>query len=191
MGLFVASEVVFQERNGQTLELTVASPASYVVILSVRVLMLTLLGLVGVAESWIIARLAFRLALTIYHPSLMFITLVATSLASAGTAVLTAALFSLGRQVRTFQNAVNGPLYLLGGVLVPVTFLPGWMQTVSPFVFFYCPLASCAAPSAPQAKPHRIRVFWRSLPSGQPRGSSVDLFLLACSTSCGEKARWA
>lgn len=137
MGLFVASEVIFRERQWQTLELTVATPAPYLFVLFPRVLVLTLIGLVGFAESWLLTRVVFGLSLTVYHPLLLIATLVATALASAGTAVLTSALFSLGQQVRTFQNAVNGPLYLLGGVLVPISYLPALLQPVSPFVFFY------------------------------------------------------
>jgi ABC-2 type transport system permease protein len=153
MALFVASEIVFLERNGQTLELVVASPAPYVAVLSARIVVLAALGLFGVAESWLIARCVFRLELTVYHPLLLVSTLLASSLAAAGTAVLTAALFSLGKQVRTFQNAVNGPLYLLGGVLVPTTFLPTWLQPASKFVFFYWSanlLRACFAPEPPQ-----------------------------------------
>jgi ABC-2 type transport system permease protein len=45
MGNFVASEVVFQDRFEQTLELMVASPAPYFTVLAGRVLVLTLLGM--------------------------------------------------------------------------------------------------------------------------------------------------
>jgi len=137
MGLFVASEIVFQERNGQTLELLVASPTDLGLVLGGRVTVLTALGLAGMVESWLLVRLVFGLSLAIYHPWLLLLTLSATSLAAAGTAMLTAALFSFGRQVRTLQNAVNGPFYLLGGVLVPTVFLPSWLQTLSPAVYFY------------------------------------------------------
>jgi ABC-2 type transport system permease protein len=137
MGNFVASEIVFQERNEQTLELVVASPAPYYFVLLARVAVLTSLGLVGTLESWLIARLVFGLSIPVYHPLLALATLLLASLAAAGTALLTAALFALSSQVRTFQNAINGPLYLLGGVLVPTTFLPEWLQPLSPFVFFY------------------------------------------------------
>lgn len=137
MGNFVASEIVFQERNEQTLELVVASPAPYYFVLMARVLVLTSLGLVGALESWLIARLVFGLHIAVHHPALALATLLCTSIAAAGTALLTTSLFAMGTQVRTFQNAINGPLYLLGGVLVPTTYLPGWLQPVSPFVFFY------------------------------------------------------
>jgi len=159
MALFVASEIVFQDRNGQTLELIVASPAPYVAVLSARVLVLAGLGLLGFSESWLVARTVFGLNLEIYHPLLLATTLLASSIAAAGTAVLTAALFSLGRQVRTFQNAVNGPLYLLGGVLVPVTFLPPWLQPVCPLTFFYWSaklLRACFVQGPPVAVPESL-----------------------------------
>jgi len=137
MGNFVASEIVFMERNEQTLELVVASPASYYAVLLARILVLTSLGVIGALESWLLVRICFGLHLTVHHPGLALATLAATSVAAAGTALLTTALFALGNQVRTFQNAINGPLYLLGGVLVPTSFLPAWLQPLSPFVFFY------------------------------------------------------
>jgi ABC-2 type transport system permease protein len=67
----------------------------------------------------------------------MLCTTLDTAFAATGTALLTSALFSLGRSTRTFQNAINGPLYLLGGVLVPATLLPFWIQPISLLVFFY------------------------------------------------------
>lgn len=137
MGNFVASEIVYQDRHEQTLELLVASPAPYYFVLLARVLVLTSLGAVGALQAWVIARLCFGLSIPVHHPGLALVTLVATGVAAAGTALLTTALFALGTQVRTFQNAINGPLYLLGGVLVPVAYLPAWLQPVSPFVFFY------------------------------------------------------
>jgi ABC-2 type transport system permease protein len=159
MGLFVASEIVFQERNGQTLELLVASPADLGVVLGGRVTVLTALGLVGMIESWLLVRLVFGLSLVIYHPWLLLLTLGAASLAAAGTAMLTAALFSFGRQVRTLQNAVNGPFYLLGGVLVPTAFLPSWLEAVSPAVYFYWAanlLRAAFRPEAPSAPVHGL-----------------------------------
>ncbi|RYZ10090.1 MAG: ABC transporter permease [Myxococcales bacterium] len=153
MGLFVASEIVFQERNGQTLELVVASPADIGLVLGARVTVLTAFGLVGMLESWLLVRVVFGLSLRVHHPGLLLTTLVLTSLAAAGTAMLTAALFSFGKQVRTLQNAVNGPFYLLGGVLVPTTFLPGWLQSLSPGVYFYWAANLLRAAFRPESPP--------------------------------------
>ena len=157
MGNFVASEIVFQERNEQTLELVVASPAPYYFVLMARVLVLTSLGLVGALQSWLIARFVFGLSITVFHPFIALAALLGTSLAAAGTALLTTALFALGTQVRTFQNAINGPLYLLGGVLVPTVYLPGWLQPLSPFVFFYWSANLLRAALAPEPPEHVAR----------------------------------
>jgi ABC-2 type transport system permease protein len=155
MGNFVASEIVFLERNEQTLELNVASPAPYYFVLLARILVLTSVGLVGALESWLIARLVFGLALPVHHPLLALGTLLSASFAAAGTALLTTSLFALGTQVRTFQNAINGPLYLLGGVLVPVSFLPTWLSPASPFVFFYW-AANLLRASLSPAEPEQV-----------------------------------
>jgi ABC-2 type transport system permease protein len=154
MALFIASELIWRERQWQTIELMVATPAPYVAVLIPRVLVLTTLGAVGFVESWLIAKLAFSAPLTIHHPLLLAATLLATCFAAAGTATLTAGLFGLARTIRTYQNAINGPLYLLGGVLVPTAYLPAWMQALSPYVFFTWSanlMRAAFAPAAPSA----------------------------------------
>lgn len=137
MSLMSSSAVVSRDRGNQVLELLLATPAPYVVTLAVRTTLLTSMALVGFLEGWLITRFAFGVAVPIHHPIVLTITLVATAFASGGTAMLTAALFSLLRNTRTLQLTLNGPLFLLGGVLVPATLLPFWLQPLSPFVFFY------------------------------------------------------
>lgn len=137
MGLFVGSEVVARDRNLQTLELAVASPGPYAVVLITRIFLLTVLGLIGFLEGWLIAWSVFGIRMTVHWPVLFGVTVFATTLAITGTCVITAAFACLLRNTRTFQHALNGPLYLLGGVLVPVSFLPDWLQPWSRGVFFY------------------------------------------------------
>jgi len=114
-----------------------SSPASYVIVLATRILVLTSVGLIGFLESWLIVRLIFGVHVTIFYTEVMAATVIAATFAATATSVVTCALFSLARSTRTFQNAINGPLYLLGGVLVPVTYLPTWLQPISRGVFFY------------------------------------------------------
>ena len=45
-------------------------------------------------------------------------------------------MYCFGKTTRTYQNAIAGPLYLLGGVLVPVSFLPEFIQPVSRLIFW-------------------------------------------------------
>jgi ABC-2 type transport system permease protein len=53
----------------------------------------------------------------------------------AGTAVAMASLFVLARNAVTFSNSASFPFYVLGGILVPVSLLPGWIRPVSSIVF--------------------------------------------------------
>jgi ABC-2 type transport system permease protein len=46
-----------------------------------------------------------------------------------------AALFVLARNAVTFSNSASYPFYVLGGVLVPVSFLPHWVRPLSDVVF--------------------------------------------------------
>jgi ABC-2 type transport system permease protein len=133
----VSSEIVSNDRTDERLELLVATPASYAVVLGSRALVVSFLGLAGFAEAWLLVKLVFGIAVAVYDPLVLFGALIGTAIAGGGTAVLTAALFSLAKETRTIQNAVYGPFYLMSGILVPVTFLPAWLQVFSPFFFFY------------------------------------------------------
>jgi len=137
MGLFVGSEVVARDRTQQTLELAVAAPGSYFVVLATRIFMLTLLGVLGFLEGWLIARLCFGVQVRLAHPLLFTTAVLATTLATTGTCLITAAFTSLLPNARTLQHALNGPFYLLGGVLVPVTLLPDWVQPLTRINYFY------------------------------------------------------
>jgi ABC-2 type transport system permease protein len=69
------------------------------------------------------------------HPGWFALGVLVTCLAMAGTSNIMAGLFVLGRAAVNFQNALNYPFYVLGGVFVPVAFLPGWLRPVSDGVF--------------------------------------------------------
>ena len=53
----------------------------------------------------------------------------------AATSVAMSSLFVLTRNAVTFSNAASYPFYILGGILVPVSVLPGWIRPVSAIVF--------------------------------------------------------
>jgi ABC-2 type transport system permease protein len=100
-----------------------------------RVLAVTTIGLLSFVEVWLVARLLFGVWIEIEHPIAFLLTLAATAFAVSGTAVIMAAVFVLSRTPRTFQNSLSFPFYVLGGVLVPVSFLPDWLEPVSGVIF--------------------------------------------------------
>jgi ABC-2 type transport system permease protein len=135
LALLVAGELVEQERWQGTLELVVASPTSFAVLLAGRVAAVSTLSSVAFIEVWAVAALGFRLPVVVRHPGLFVLASVATTLAVAGWATVLAAALVLTRAAHVLRNSLTFPVYLVGGVLVPVSFLPAPLPGISRGVF--------------------------------------------------------
>ena len=133
--IMASGEIVNEDRGLGTMEPTIAAPAAYPAVIMGRIVAVSAVGLVGVPEVWVVARLAFGVGITIHHPVVFILTLVAATFAMSGTAVVMAAVFALGRNARIFQQTLTYPFYVLGGVLVPVSLLPFWARPFSRLVF--------------------------------------------------------
>lgn len=133
--LFIAGEIITGDRGSGVFEALVATPAPLPMLVLGRVGATTLLGLVTFAETWFVVVVIMRQPLPLPHPAVFLAALAATAAAMAGHAVLMAATFVLGESSRPFQRALSWPFYLLGGVMVPIALLPGWVQPLSRGVF--------------------------------------------------------
>jgi ABC-2 type transport system permease protein len=71
----------------------------------------------------------------VHHPVLLIATVLVTLVGQIGTATMFTSLFVASRSVLLFQNALTYPIYILGGVLVSVSYLPDWLRPVSNIVF--------------------------------------------------------
>lgn len=134
MSLFVSGEIIAAERGNALFEATLTTPARYSVVLFGRTLAVTLVSLLALVES-IMVGAVFGVVVHIHHPLVFTGTILTTAFAMTGTAVAMAALFVISRSARTFQNALSYPFFVLGGVVVPVTFLPLFVQPLSWVVF--------------------------------------------------------
>ena len=137
MGLFTGSETIAADKRLHLVELIVGSPTSYFVLIVIRGLVFSALGSLSILIGWVFIRFFFHTPFIVYHPFVMYGAILLTVVAVGALSTVTAALFSLAKNVRTLQASINGPLYLISGVLVPVTYLPSWLQLFSPFAFFY------------------------------------------------------
>lgn len=135
LSLFSSGEVIAEDRWQGTLEPAIASPSSFAAVVLGRIIAVTAIALLAFAEVALAAWIVFGVLLEIHHPLAFALTLAATAFAVAGTAVIMSALFVLSRSPRTFQNSMSFPFYVLGGVLVPVAFLPDWVEPISRIVF--------------------------------------------------------
>ena len=130
-----AGNLITGDRWQALLEPVLATPTSLASVLLGRVTAVMFLGLTSFLEVWALGKLVFGVSIPFEHPAALVLTLLATALATAGTAVAFAAVFVLTRNAYTFTNSLSFPLYLLGGVFVPAAYLPGWIQPVSSGVF--------------------------------------------------------
>ena len=135
MGFFIGSEIVVSDRAEGVLEAISIVPTPYAAILFARVSILGVLGCIGFLESVAIAKFIFGIDVALDDwPSIAGL-LLATALGTAATCLITAPLFALGKSVRTLQNGIAAPLYLLSGVLVPASVLPAALQLPSHILY--------------------------------------------------------
>jgi ABC-2 type transport system permease protein len=135
LALFNSGWTITMERWNGTLEMLVAAPSSFAAVVLGRITTTTMIGVVSFGEAWLVARLIFGTTVTIDHPWVFLATIFVTLAAMSGTAVALASLFVLTRNAVTFSNSASYPFYVLGGILVPVSVLPGWLRPVSSIVF--------------------------------------------------------
>jgi ABC-2 type transport system permease protein len=135
LALFNAGWTITTDRWNGTIEMLVAAPSSFATVILGRITATTMVGIVSFAEAWLVARLLFGATVRIHHPWAFLATILITLAAMAGTSVAMASLFVLTRNAVTFSNAASYPFYILGGILAPVSLLPGWIRPVSAAVF--------------------------------------------------------
>lgn len=135
MALEISGDIVDSDRHVGILEGVVATPVGFPTAVSGRVVAVTMLSVVALLETWLVARVGFGADIEIHHLGALVATLLVTGMAMAATAVAMAGLFVLARTARTFQNTMNYPVYLLAGVIVPISYLPEWLRPVGRLLF--------------------------------------------------------
>jgi ABC-2 type transport system permease protein len=135
LSLDLGASTISKERWLGTLELLFSTPAPLSAVVFGRVLAVAGIASLAFVEALLTARLGFGVILQVRHVWLLALTLALTLFAMAGTSTALAGLFVLSRKVLLFQNSLTYPFYILGGVLVPISFLPGWIQPLGQLVF--------------------------------------------------------
>ncbi|WP_164016322.1 ABC transporter permease [Pyxidicoccus trucidator] len=119
------------QRAQGTLELLMSAPASPVLVVLPLTLAPATLGAYSLAATLLWGRLLFGVSLDFAHPGLFCLAAVVT-LGSLGTMGLSlAAVFLRYRQAFLAERFLTYPLWLLCGLLVPVSLLPAWTAPVS------------------------------------------------------------
>ena len=110
-----------------TLEILLIAPVRFPTTLLGKILGNTLLGAVAVSLSWLYSYTLLGVRITVAHPGLLVATLAIAVFSFVGFALMLALLFTLSRNANSIANGLGYPLYVVSGLLFPLTVLPVWV----------------------------------------------------------------
>jgi len=129
--LFFSSFNIEFERWTGNLENIVGSPTHLATVIIGKTLANTTMSLSSMLFGYSLATLIFDFQLTIAYPFLFFISLLLTVLALMSMGLVIAPLMSTNPGATVWANALEFPMYIVGGFLFPVLLLPAWTTPVS------------------------------------------------------------
>lgn len=129
--LFGSGMAMQAQRRQGVLELLILAPQRYVAILSGLTLATASLGIYSMAATLVWGRLAFGVPLALAHPFLFVLALVMAVVSLGELGVVMASSFVLWRGANALANLLEYPIWLVSGLLVPLTLLPGWVTPLS------------------------------------------------------------
>jgi ABC-2 type transport system permease protein len=129
--LFVSGNSISAERWEGTLESLVGVPTPFDVIVFGKNLANVGQSLLSMIVSYMLAALLFGYSLHLDQPLLFFLTLLISVFAFISFGLVIAPLFVMYREIQQWQNAMEYPVYILGGFLFPILLLPGWTTPIS------------------------------------------------------------
>lgn len=126
-----ASSVLQAERRQGTLELLVASPSSFPLLVVPITLSMATFGLYSLVATLLWGRLVFGIPVRIDHPLAFAWAVLATVVAVALMGFLLAVTAVRYRSAWALGTAFELPVWLVCGFLVPLSLLPGWVRPIS------------------------------------------------------------
>lgn len=126
-----SSSTLQRQRWGGTLELLVAAPTHFSLALLPMTIATTSIGLYCMGATLLWGRLAFGVHVPMDNPLAFVVAVVVTIVAVGMLGFLMAVAFARFRTAWALGNVLEYPVWLIGGFLVPVAALPGWVRPVS------------------------------------------------------------
>ena len=129
--LFGSGGSIQWQRWQGTLELSVAAPTRFLWVMLPLTVATASIGLYSVvatlAWGWLFFGMPFELA----EPLLFALALPVTILSLGLLGLVLASTFVLYRNANAFSNLLEYPVWLVTGLLVPLSLLPGWVEWIS------------------------------------------------------------
>jgi ABC-2 type transport system permease protein len=126
-----AGSAMQRERWHGTLELLVASPAPFVLVLLPVTIALATMGIYSLVATLLWGRLLFGIEIPLEHPALFALSVPAAIASMGSLGFLMAVSFVRYRRAWALGNMFEYPVWLICGFLVPLTLLPDWVRPIS------------------------------------------------------------
>lgn len=89
-----------------------------------------LIGCISMGVAYVYATEVLGARYTIHMPALFAVAYIGTVVAFLGVSLVLASAFTLSRGARMVVNGLEYPIYLVSGVMFPLTMLPHWAQYI-------------------------------------------------------------
>jgi ABC-2 type transport system permease protein len=129
--LFGSGGAIQWQRWQGTLELLVGAPPPFIAVLLPLTVATASLGLYAVVATLVWGRIFFGVPLDFAHPLQLAVALPVTIVSLGLLGLVLASTFVLYRHANAFSNLLEYPVWLVTGLLVPITLLPGWVEPIA------------------------------------------------------------
>jgi ABC-2 type transport system permease protein len=129
--LFASGGAIQWQRWQGTLELSIASPAPFLFVLLPMTLASATIGLYSLTGTLLWGRLLFGVPFEVADPLLFLAAVPATVLGLGLLGLVMASTFILWRNANALSNLLEYPIWLVTGLLVPISLLPGWVAPLA------------------------------------------------------------
>jgi ABC-2 type transport system permease protein len=126
-----AGSALQRERWHGTLEVLVAAPANFALILLPLTIAMSTIGIYCMVATLLWGRVLFGIELHIEHLALFVLSVPAVVLSIGAFGFLLAVSFVRYRFAWALGNLFEYPVWLICGFLVPLSLLPGWVRPIS------------------------------------------------------------
>lgn len=161
--VFFGSYNIELERRHGTLEQIIGSPTHLATVIVGKTLANTTMSVSSILLSYPLAALLFGYRLTIAQPFLFAVSLLLSVLALVSFSMVIAPFMSVNLGAILWMNALEMPVYILGGFLFPIALLPIWTTPLSYALAPYWAARVLHATSSGSASLGDVLVSWAML----------------------------
>ncbi len=172
--LAFCSNSILDKRHLGTLESIIASPTHLMTVIVGESLANVCLSLVSMFLCYPFAALLFGYSLSIADPLAFGISLLVAIVALLSAGMLLTSLFGLTPGSEIWVNAMEFPMYIIGGFLFSIALLPAWMTPISHALTPYWAARALHASSNASASLEDIVLSW-----GMVLGLSIVYWLIS------------